>query len=265
MLCGWADRVAKRAKADEAARLNAAAEKDEDGGDGGGGRTKATRYRPAMLDLAVFLHPSSSLHRTSPDYVVYVDVLQTAKRPYLAGATAVEGSWLVDDAPALSYLSSALEEPAPRYVAARDSVVAFHQPHFGRHRWELPLWPNPLAVDHPSACGAFAAALLAGAVATPMGDVRERLAGKPSVCARPEGRSQKRVVELVASLQRRGVASKAALATQWRKDPRYLLPEMLGWMKSGQGYALEKLWPKIVASTVQGVGVVKAIEPAARD
>ena len=34
-------------------------------------------------------------------------------------------------------------------------------------------------------------------------------------------------------------------------------------MKSGQGYALEKLWPKIVASTVQGVGVVKAIEPAA--
>ena len=263
LLCGWADRVAKRAKADEAARLNAAAEKDEDGGDGGGGRTKATRYRPAMLDLAVFLHPSSSLHRTSPDYVVYVDVLQTAKRPYLAGATAVEGSWLVDDAPALSYLSSALEEPAPRYVAARDSVVAFHQPHFGRHRWELPLWPNPLAVDHPSACGAFAAALLAGAVATPMGDVRERLAGKPSVCARPEGRSQKRVVELVASLQRRGVASKAALATQWRKDPRYLLPEMLGWMKSGQGYALEKLWPKIVASTVQGVAVTKAIEPSA--
>jgi ATP-dependent RNA helicase DHX37/DHR1 len=118
-------------------------------------------------------------------------------------------------------------------------------------------------VDHPSACGAFAAALLAGAVATPMGDVRERLAGKPSVCARPEGRSQKRVVELVASLQRRGVASKSALATQWRKDPRYLLPEMLGWMKSGQGYALEKLWPKIVASTVQGVGVVKAIEPSA--
>ena len=169
----------------------------------------------------------------------------------------------VDDAPALSYLSSALEEPAPRYVAARDSVVAFHQPHFGRHRWELPLWPNPLAVDHPSACGAFAAALLAGAVATPMGDVRERLAGKPSVCARPEGRSQKLVVELVASLQRRGVASKSALATQWRKDPRYLLPEMLGWMKSGQGYALEKLWPKIVASTVQGVAVVKAIEPSA--
>ena len=120
LLRGWADRVARRAKADEAARLNAAADKDEDGGDGGGGRTKATRYRPAMLDLAVFLHPTSTLHRTSPDYVVYVDLLQTAKRPYLAGATAVEASWLVDDAPALAYLSSALEDPAPRYVAAKD-------------------------------------------------------------------------------------------------------------------------------------------------
>lgn len=262
LLRGWADRVARRAKADEAARLNAAADKDEDGGDGGGGRTKATRYRPAMLDLAVFLHPTSTLHRTSPDYVVYVDLLQTAKRPYLAGATAVEASWLVDDAPALAYLSSALEDPAPRYVAAKDSVVAFHQPHFGKHRWELPLWPDALGADNPSACGAFAAALLSGAVSTPMGDLRDRLAAKPSVCARPEGRSQRRVVELVASLQRRGVATRAALAEQWRRDPRFLLPEMMGWMKSGQGYALEKLWPRIVASAARDAAA-KMAEAAA--
>ena len=247
---------------DRAARLNAAADKDDDGGDGGGGRTKATRYRPAMLDLAVFLHPTSTLHRTSPDYVVYVDLLQTAKRPYLAGATAVEASWLVDDAPALAYLSSALEDPAPRYVAAKDSVVAFHQPHFGKHRWELPLWPNALGADNPSACGAFAAALLSGAVSTPMGDLRDRLAAKPSVCARPEGRSQRRVVELVASLQRRGVATRAALAEQWRRDPRFLLPEMMGWMKSGQGYALEKLWPRIVASAARDAAA-KTAEAAA--
>ena len=122
LLVGWADRVARRAKANEQA---AAATTDPDGdGDGGDAnfKTKATRYRPAMLDAPVFLHPSSTLHRTAPDYVVYTDLLQTAKRPYLMGATSVDAAWLVDEAPALASLSAPLEEPAPRYVTGRDAA-----------------------------------------------------------------------------------------------------------------------------------------------
>jgi hypothetical protein len=72
--------------------------------DGGGDdyKSKATRYRPAMLDVPVFMHPSSTLHKTAPDFVVYCDLMQTSKRPYLVGATAVEAAWLVEDAPALA-------------------------------------------------------------------------------------------------------------------------------------------------------------------
>ena len=66
----------------QAAEAAAAAERAR--GRGCNGRTRATRYRPAMLDATVFLRPTSALHRTSPEYVVYVDVIQTAKRPYLA-------------------------------------------------------------------------------------------------------------------------------------------------------------------------------------
>ena len=220
LLVGWADRVARRAKAAEAA---AAAERDEAEGNG---RTRATRYRPAMLDATVFLHPTSALHRTSPEYVVYVDVIQTAKRPYLARATAVDGAWLVDDAPAMTSLSAALEDPAPRYAPGRDAVVTFHQPHFGRHRWALPLHAKPAAAADSGACGAFAAALLSGAVSPPVGDLRERLAAKPSICARPEGKSQRRVGELVHALRRRGVATRAALVAAWRSDATFLLPEL---------------------------------------
>ena len=184
--------AARRAKAAEAA---AAAERDEAEGNG---RTRATRYRPAMLDATVFLHPTSALHRTSPEYVVYVDVIQTAKRPYLVRATAVDGAWLVDDAPAMTSLSAALEDPAPRYAPGRDAVVTFHQPHFGRHRWALPLHAKPAAAADSGACGAFAAALLSGAVSPPVGDLRERLAAKPSMCARPEGKSTRAALDGVA-------------------------------------------------------------------
>ena len=245
LLVGWADRVARRAKAAEAA---AAAERDEAEGNG---RTRATRYRPAMLDATVFLHPTSALHRTSPEYVVYVDVIQTAKRPYLARATAVDGAWLVDDAPAMTSLSAALEDPAPRYAPGRDAVVTFHQPHFGRHRWALPLHAKPAAAADSGACGAFAAALLSGAVSPPVGDLRERLAAKPSICARPEGKSQRRVGELVHALRRRGVATRAALVAAWRSDATFLLPELRDWMRSGQGHALERAWPKIVAGAAE--------------
>ena len=256
LLVGWADRVARRAKAAEAA---VAAERDEAEGNG---RTRATRYRPAMLDAAVFLHPTSALHRSSPEYVVYTDLIQTAKRPYLMGATAVDGAWLVDDAPAMASLSAALEDPAPRYAPGRDAVVTFHQPHFGRHRWALPLHAKPATAEEPGACGAFAAALLSGAVSPPVGDLRERLAAKPSMCARPEGKSQRRVGELVHALRRRGVATRAALVAAWRSDPKFLLPEMRDWMRSGQGHALERAWPKIVAGAAEAhaKGVTKGVD-----
>jgi ATP-dependent RNA helicase DHX37/DHR1 len=71
---------------------------------------------------------------------------------YVTGATAVEATWLVDDAPALASLSAPLEDPAPRYVSGRDAVMAFTQPHFGRHRWELPLHVVPMSAEK-GGCG----------------------------------------------------------------------------------------------------------------
>ena len=81
-------------------------------------------------------------------------------------------------------LSAALEDPAPRYAPGRDAVVTFHQPHFGRHRWALPLHAKPAAAADSGACGAFdGGATLSGAVSPPVGDLRERLAAKPSMRA----------------------------------------------------------------------------------
>ena len=252
LLIGWADRVARRSKPSDVREKY-----DEND------NTKATRYKPAMLDQNVFLHPSSTLHRSAPDYVVYVDLMQTAKRPYVIGATVVDAAWLVDDAAALTSLSSPLEEPAPRYVRARDAVVAFAQPSHGRHRWELPLHAVPLTAER-GGCGAFAAALLSGAVSAPMAEFRDKLAAKPSLCARPEGKSQRRVIELIHALRRRNVASRAALIEVWRREPRYLMPEVRDWMKSGMGHAIERAWPRIVSGDAPAPSSSNADDDASR-
>ena len=42
--------------------------------------------------------------------------------------------------------STMLDDPAPRYASARDCVVGFVEPSFGKHNWKLPL----RAIPHPS-------------------------------------------------------------------------------------------------------------------
>lgn len=52
-----------------------------------GKRGRAVRYRTcAGVDEEIFLHPSSALHSTAPEFVCYTELVRTAKRPYMAGA-----------------------------------------------------------------------------------------------------------------------------------------------------------------------------------
>ena len=67
------------------------------------GKKRAVRYRCAMLDEDVYLHPHSALHATAPDFVTYTQVVRSAKRPYMAGAV------LADVCPA-----SSLAQPVTR-------------------------------------------------------------------------------------------------------------------------------------------------------
>jgi ATP-dependent RNA helicase DHX37/DHR1 len=115
MAVGWADQVARRVRSAEAlARLRAKAE-----GAPGGGKRHAVRYVSAAIANAheqgpdslaaaaaarraeaagadedvsgdVYLHPRSSIHAAAPEYLVYLQVVRTAKRPYMMGATPVQ-------------------------------------------------------------------------------------------------------------------------------------------------------------------------------
>jgi ATP-dependent RNA helicase DHX37/DHR1 len=232
---------------------------------GAAGGNRAVRYKPCLSvtqaaaeaeaatageqsAAAVYLHPRSALRSAPPDWVVYTELLSTGARPYMLGVTALDPRWLAEACPAMTAVDPVPRaQPPATYDARADAVLSWHDAAYGPARWSLPPLQRRTA-DVSAAAAAFAAALLSGAVLSPMAQLRGSLAAPPEEAARPEAQSRRRVGELVHALVRRRVASRAALAAAWREQPRFLAAELGGWMRAGSGHALERLWPRLLAA-----------------
>jgi len=74
-LQGWPVQVARRVRAQEQVSE----------GEHTSGKRRAVRYQTCTREGFVYLHPRSSLHSTAPEFVMYTQLISTAKRPYMAG------------------------------------------------------------------------------------------------------------------------------------------------------------------------------------
>ncbi|KAK9834861.1 hypothetical protein WJX81_004510 [Elliptochloris bilobata] len=239
---GWADQVARRV---HSAEYLATRQGTVDAGEGSGKR-RAVRYCAQATDEPVFLHPRSALARAAPEYVAYTQLVRSAKRPYLAGVTEVEVTWLADVAPPLVTLSPPLDAPAPRYVPAADAVLAWHGAAYGRHGWELLPMARP-AANAVARARLFAAALLGGRVLPALAGLRAALVMPPEQAAQLTAQGQRRVGELVCALQSAGVDSRAALAAAWRHDSAWLRRELGAWVRPAAHTALDAMWPMLLS------------------
>jgi ATP-dependent RNA helicase DHX37/DHR1 len=96
-------------------------------------------YRALGVPGPVYLHPSSVLfHHTPPDYVVFAEVVRTA-RVCLKGVTRVQGTWLAVLGRDMCTFSRPLETPGmrARSVSATEREVVV-VPHFGDLGVDLP-------------------------------------------------------------------------------------------------------------------------------
>ncbi|GLI67102.1 hypothetical protein VaNZ11_011307, partial [Volvox africanus] len=240
LAAGWADQVAKRARSSEyLAQLEESRRKRH-----------AVRYQPACLSEGhVFLHPRSALHGDAPEFLVYMQLLRTEKRPYMAGLTAIEADWLTECGTPLCMLSAVpLTDPPPSYRGAPvDAVMAWREARYGIHGWALPL----VAVPHPDMterAAVFAVALLEGRVLPAVAELRPHLAASPAMLLRPELRGVARVGELVGALVRAKVDSRNSLAAAWRSSqPTLLQRELAAWLPKAQQALLLRLWPRLLA------------------
>lgn len=171
----------------------------------------AVRYSPCALAEEVYLHPRSTLHKAAPEYVVYLQIVRTAKRPYMAGVTAVEPHWLSNLTTPLCRTSPPLVDPSPFYRPDIDCVMAWHDATYSQHDWPLPRVARPL--DDEAACAAvFAAALLGVKVLPAFGGLQQLLLAPAATACRPELVGLPRVGEMINALQQKKVMRPAVAA-----------------------------------------------------
>lgn len=101
-------------------------------------------------------------------------------------------------------VSPPLEDPAPHYVLGADAVLSWHDASYSTHAWPLPRL-QLRCEDAARAAGAFAAALLAGAVFPSLAGISSFLLAPAASAARPELAGLPRVGELLAALQHKQV------------------------------------------------------------
>ncbi|KAK9798902.1 hypothetical protein WJX73_005276 [Symbiochloris irregularis] len=225
LVCGWIDQVARRVKSSaqllhqqQAHALN------------GKGKRRAVRYQAAMMEEEVYMHPLSALHKAAPEYLIYTQIIQTDKRPYMSGMTQVEARWLSEPVNPLCILSEPLDEPPANYSAKRDAVVCWHAITFGPRMWQLPSVMRNVQ-DPAACCTIFARALLEGSVLPALKGVQQALAASPSLMTTPQAQSHPRAVNLTSALRQHSISSKASLHQAWSRGPTLLQQELEAWLR----------------------------------
>ncbi|KAF7078834.1 hypothetical protein CFC21_083196 [Triticum aestivum] len=206
-------------------------------------KVRAGRYQSCILNDTIYLHRSSSVAQTPPEFVVYSELLNT-KRLYMHGVTSVKPGWLFKYASSLCTFSAPLEDPKPYYEPQNDQVYCYVSPIFSRHNWQLPLHSLPIE-DPTRRLQVFAWALLKGDVLPCLRVVQKFLALSPSAVLEPA--SQRRVGDLLSRMKMGGKLkdSRRALRDAWRGDPDFLYPEIQAWIQDKYQSQFEAIWEQM--------------------
>lgn len=178
----------------------------------------------------VYIHPSSYLSESNPEYCVYREISYTS-RPFMKGITAIQSSWLPKLAIPLCHFSKPLELPAPRYDSSTDSIKCTVRVSFGPHSWELP--NQEIDLQDNDKFKYFAKALLEGQLFPKMKTIEPYLIAKPNLILKSI--QSNKVAVLVETLTKHQIFTKQQLQSKWKEQPRFLISALSLWIdKSNQ-------------------------------
>ena len=130
LLTGMGDRVARKVP------LAEISDKEER-------RRLKYAYNCADMEEPAFLHASSVLKQTAPEWIIYQEVYELrngdSNKMFIRGITAIEPEWLLLCVPLLCNVRQVREDPAPRYDPVKGEIYCFVDATFGKAGWELPL------------------------------------------------------------------------------------------------------------------------------
>uniref|UniRef100_A0A8C1Y7H2 Activating signal cointegrator 1 complex subunit 3 n=1 Tax=Cyprinus carpio TaxID=7962 RepID=A0A8C1Y7H2_CYPCA len=200
-------------------------------------------YKCPLLDDPVFIHPSSALHKTLPEFVVYQEIMETTKM-YMRGVCAVQAEWIPKLLPQYCHFSAPEESPAPWFCPLSGRVKCHQQSTFYRVSWKLPA----IEMDYPEGLEhykLFAKFFLEGQVCPKIQQYSRCLLSSPSTMLKTWAKLQPRTEALLTALVSENVNNRTSLEAAWKKDERYLLSAFCQWIPESLHAEVSKSWPPI--------------------
>uniref|UniRef100_A0AAY4DWV1 RNA helicase n=1 Tax=Denticeps clupeoides TaxID=299321 RepID=A0AAY4DWV1_9TELE len=200
-------------------------------------------YKTPLLDEPVFIHPSSALFKTLPEFVVYQEVTETTKM-YMRGVCAVEADWIPKILPQYCHFSAPQENPGPRYSPDSGRIRCHCESTFFRVGWKLP----SVEMDYPEGLERyklFARFLLEGQVCTKLKPHAACLLSSPATMLKTWAKLQPRTETLLQQLVSEKVDCRDVLLSTWSKNQKYLLSAYLQWVPQSLHQNVIKSWPPI--------------------
>uniref|UniRef100_A0A8C7GWP7 RNA helicase n=1 Tax=Oncorhynchus kisutch TaxID=8019 RepID=A0A8C7GWP7_ONCKI len=199
-------------------------------------------YKTPLLDEPVYIHPSSALFKTLPQFVVYQEVLETTKM-YMRGVSAVEPEWVPQLLTQYCHFGSPLETPSPWLCASTGRVKCHSTSTFFRCGWQLPA----IEMDYPEGLERyklFAKFLLEGQVLKALAH-SSYLLSNPSIMMKTWAKLQPRTEALLGALVSERVDCRDVLLSSWKNHNKFLLTAYCQWIPEAKHQDVAKSWPPI--------------------
>lgn len=194
----------------------------------------------------VFVHPSSVLRKTVPEFVVYQELLESSDKKFMINVTSVDRDWLVECARDYCSFGEPMDEPQPWYDQPLDSIMCQRECKFGAMGWNLGLkilphpWENNLNFYK-----FFLIAFLRGEIFPELGRYSKLLLLKPeSVLKSWAIKLQKERVEaILAPLVENEITSKKKCRAKFTENSKLLLDEYCLWLPESKHREVQLIWP----------------------
>ncbi|XP_038558509.1 probable ATP-dependent RNA helicase DHX37 [Micropterus salmoides] len=200
-------------------------------------------YKTPLMDEPVFIHPTSALFKTLPEFVVYQEIMETTKM-YMRGVSAVEAEWVPKLLPQYCHFGSPLDSPPPWFCSSTGSIKCHRSSTFFRVAWQLPA----VEMEYPDGLERyklFAKFLLEGQVCPKLKKHSGHLLSNPSIMLKTWAKLQPRTEALLGELVSKRVNCRDALLSVWKTEDKFLLSAYCQWLPEAMHQEVAKSWPPI--------------------
>ncbi|XP_068166468.1 probable ATP-dependent RNA helicase DHX37 [Antennarius striatus] len=200
-------------------------------------------YKTPLMDEPVFIHPTSALFKTLPEFVVYQEIMETSKM-YMKGVSASEAEWVPQLLPQYCHFGSPLESPSPWFCSSTGNIKCHRSSTFFRVGWQLPA----VEMEYPEGLDRyklFSRFLLEGQVCPKLKKYSGHLLSNPSIMLKTWAKLQPRTEALLSALVSKKVDCREALLSAWKTDDKFLLSAYCQWVPEAMKQEVAKGWPPI--------------------